>query len=68
MGGRIPAEAIQHIRERASLIEVVSDVVTLRKRGRTVVGLCPFHAEKSPSFGIQLGPGVCVGWPGIFTG
>ena len=53
MGGRIPAEAIQHIRERASLIEVVSDVVTLRKRGRTVVGLCPFHTEKTPSFTVS---------------
>jgi DNA primase len=52
-GGRIPAEAIQHIRERASLIEVVSDVVTLRKRGRTVVGLCPFHTEKTPSFTVS---------------
>jgi DNA primase len=50
MGGRIPTEAIQHIRERASITEVVSDVVTLRKRGRTVVGLCPFHTEKTPSF------------------
>ena len=53
MGGRIPAEAIQHIRERASLVEVVSDVVTLRKRGRTVVGLCPFHSEKTPSFTVS---------------
>ena len=53
MGGRIPAEAIQRIRERASLIEVVSDVVTLRKRGRTVVGLCPFHTEKTPSFTVS---------------
>ena len=53
MGGRIPAEAIQHIRERASLVEVVSDVVTLRKRGRTVVGLCPFHTEKTPSFTVS---------------
>jgi DNA primase len=53
MGGRIPAEAIQHIRERASLVEVVSDVVTLRKRGRTVTGLCPFHTEKTPSFTVS---------------
>src|SRR5688572_32622789 len=35
MGGRIPAEAIQHIRERASLVEVVSDVVTLRSEEHT---------------------------------
>src|SRR5262249_4764790 len=53
MGGRIPTEAIQHIRERASLTEIVWDVVTLRKRGRTVVGLCPFHTEKTPSFTVS---------------
>jgi DNA primase len=53
MGGRIPEEAIREVRERASLIEVVSDSVTLRRRGRTVVGLCPFHAEKTPSFSVS---------------
>jgi DNA primase len=53
MGGRIPADAIQRIRERASLVEVVSDVVTLRRRGRTAVGLCPFHTEKTPSFTVS---------------
>ena len=46
-------EAIRGIRERASLVEVVSDLVTLRRRGRSVVGLCPFHAEKTPSFTVN---------------
>ena len=53
MSGRIPDEAIRAIRERASLTEVVSDVVSLRRRGRTAVGLCPFHAEKTPSFTVS---------------
>jgi DNA primase len=53
VGGRIPEEAIREVRERASLVEVVSDTVTLRRRGRTVVGLCPFHAEKTPSFTVS---------------
>jgi DNA primase len=52
-GGRISDEAIREVRERASLVEVVSDVVTLRRRGRSVVGLCPFHAEKTPSFTVS---------------
>jgi DNA primase len=54
MPGRISDDAIRTIRERASLIEVVSDVVALRRRGgRSAVGLCPFHAEKTPSFNVS---------------
>ena len=41
------------MRERASLIEVVSDVVALRRRSRNAVGLCPFHGEKTPSFNVS---------------
>ena len=53
MAGRISDAAIRTIRERASLFEVVSDVVALRRRGRTAVGLCPFHVEKTPSFTVS---------------
>jgi DNA primase len=53
MGGRIPEETVRDVRERASLVEVISDAVTLRRRGRTVVGLCPFHVEKTPSFTVS---------------
>ena len=53
MPGRIRDDAIRDIRERASLVEVVSDVVTLRKRGRSWLGLCPFHSEKTPSFTVS---------------
>src|SRR5262245_16761381 len=53
MGGRIRDEAIREVRERASLIEVISDAVALRRRGRSAVGLCPFHAEKTPSFTVS---------------
>ena len=53
MKGRIQDGAIREIRERASLVEVVSDVVALRRRGRSAVGLCPFHAEKTPSFTVN---------------
>jgi DNA primase len=53
MPGRIRDDAIRDIRERASLVEVISDVVTLRKRGRSWLGLCPFHAEKTPSFTVS---------------
>ena len=53
MSGRIRDEAIRAVRERASLIEVVSDVVALRRRSRNAVGLCPFHGEKTPSFNVS---------------
>jgi DNA primase len=53
MPGRISEDAIRTIRERASLAEVVSDVVALRRRGTRAVGLCPFHAEKTPSFNVS---------------
>jgi DNA primase len=49
----IPEDAIRTVRERANLAEVVSDVVALRRRGRGGVGLCPFHAEKTPSFTVN---------------
>lgn len=43
-------EKISEIRDRASLLEVVSDYVSLKKTGKNHKGLCPFHSEKTPSF------------------
>lgn len=42
--------AIEEIKERISIEDVVSQVVPLKKAGRTLKGLCPFHSEKTPSF------------------
>lgn len=53
MTGRIPDETLQAIRERVSIVEVVSGYVTLRKAGRNYLGLCPFHSEKTPSFTVN---------------
>lgn len=41
---------ISEIRQRASILEVVSDYVNLKKAGKNYRGLCPFHSEKTPSF------------------
>jgi DNA primase len=49
-GSFFPEEKISEIRDRASLLEVVSDYVALKKTGRNYKGLCPFHSEKTPSF------------------
>jgi DNA primase len=53
VGGLIREDAIREIRERASITEIVSDVVALKRRGRSTTGLCPFHSEKTPSFTVS---------------
>lgn len=63
MAGRIPDETLQIIRERISLVEVVSGYVHLKKAGRNYIGLCPFHGEKTPSFTVNEERGLyhCFG-------
>ena len=46
----IPQEYIQEVVRRNDIEEVVGQYVQLRRRGRTLTGLCPFHNEKTPSF------------------
>ena len=41
---------IEKILDAANIVDVVSEFVTLRRRGVNYVGLCPFHNEKTPSF------------------
>ncbi len=47
---RIPDEFLEELRQRNDIESVVSSYVTLKHRGNTLVGLCPFHNEKSASF------------------
>ena len=49
---QIPKETIEAIRDRTDIVEVIGRVVTLKKRGRNLIGLCPFHQEKTPSFNV----------------
>ena len=49
----IPDHVIEEIRDRAEILEVVGEVVRLKKRGRSWIGLCPFHTEKTPSFTVS---------------
>ena len=46
-------EITEEIRQRVSLLDVVSAHVTLRRTGRNYKGLCPFHSEKTPSFTVD---------------
>ena len=50
---------IQRIIDTANIVDVVSDFVTLHKRGVNFVGLCPFHDEKTPSFYVSPSKGIC---------
>ena len=59
----IPKETIDEIFEAAKIEEVISDFVTLKKRGANLLGLCPFHNEKTPSFTVSPSKGIykCFG-------
>ncbi len=59
----IPEDTIREIRERATILDVVSDYVSLKKAGTNYQGLCPFHGEKTPSFNVNPGRGIfhCFG-------
>lgn len=59
----IDQQTIDRIHEAARIEEVVGDYVTLRKRGVNMLGLCPFHNEKTPSFTVSPAKGIfkCFG-------
>ncbi|MDH7569717.1 MAG: DNA primase, partial [Armatimonadota bacterium] len=49
----ISDETIEAVRARADIVAVISPYVSLQRRGRSFVGLCPFHSEKTPSFTVS---------------
>ena len=61
--GFFSEEKVTEIRERSSILEVVSDYVSLKKAGKNHRGLCPFHSEKTPSFMVNEGKQIfhCFG-------
>ena len=54
---------LEEIRRRADLVELISPHVRLRKAGRRLTGLCPFHQERTPSFSVDPETGLwyCFG-------
>lgn len=50
---RIHPDTIELVRQSADITDVVSEHVVLRKQGRNLVGCCPFHDEKTPSFSVS---------------
>jgi len=64
VAGRIRDEDVALVRERTSIVDVISEYVTLKPAGGgNVKGLCPFHDEKTPSFNVAAAKGVyfCYG-------
>lgn len=59
----IPKDTVEKIVEAAHVEEVVGEFITLKKRGANLLGLCPFHGEKSPSFTVSPVKGIykCFG-------
>ena len=59
----ITQETIERAKNTMRIEEVVSDYITLRRRGANLIGLCPFHEERTPSFNVSPPRGIykCFG-------
>ncbi len=53
MDGILPAEFVDEVRSRIDVVNLVSEYLALKKTGRNYQGLCPFHAEKTPSLSVS---------------
>ncbi|WP_057879785.1 DNA primase [Companilactobacillus kimchiensis] len=52
MATRIPQEFIDEVTSKTNIVDVISKYVQLKKSGKNLFGLCPFHEERTPSFSI----------------
>src|SRR5574341_239467 len=53
MSDYFPQEFIEQVRSATDIVSLISEYVPLKKKGRNYFGLCPFHAEKTPSFSVN---------------
>ncbi len=53
MSGRIPENIVEQVRLSSDIAQIVGEYVKLKRRGRNLLGLCPFHQEKTPSFTVS---------------
>src|SRR5436305_8514635 len=56
-------EDVDRVREASDFVQIASEHIALKKVGQRYVGLCPFHAEKTPSFSVNASEGLyyCFG-------
>lgn len=59
----IPDQLIEEVRDRADIVEVIGELLPLKRAGKDFRALCPFHHEKTPSFYVVPGKGIfkCFG-------
>src|SRR5574344_1924478 len=59
----IPQDTVNKILDSAQIVEVISDFVSLKRRGANFIACCPFHNEKTPSFYVSPSKGIykCFG-------
>ncbi|TGU74995.1 DNA primase [Geomonas terrae] len=59
----IPDDKVREVRERAPILQVISDYMSLKKSGANYQGMCPFHGEKTASFNVNPARGIfhCFG-------
>ena len=50
---RLHPDTIEEVQQRADIVDIISEHVVLKKRGKDFLGLCPFHNEKTPSFSVS---------------
>ena len=60
MPGRIPQSFINDLIERVDIVEVIDSRVSLKRAGKNLQALCPFHEEKTPSFSVNSDSGKLI--------
>ena len=50
---RISPEKLDEVRNAIDIVDLIGAFIPLKKRGKSFIGLCPFHVEKTPSFNVS---------------
>jgi DNA primase len=53
VANRIPEEKVEQVRSAVNIADFIGQYVQLKKAGKNLFGLCPFHEERTPSFSVN---------------